>query len=274
MPNEESRLALLPTYLVLDTSASMSPTYGGAFPEAFNFLKVLLVEMNKSAVVADKLRVEVITFDEEANVVFPLGDRDQLRRWIEEKENNPIEPEGDWTRYSKAFAKIREEIENGVQQIRAEVFNNGAQAEHYKTYRPVVFFITDGAPNDFEDERVKEFNKLTNETFESRPNIICVGVGNAKLDDLKDYGAGKYKKDKYTVGNTNYVLVAKDGVMPAKALSSIIPALVASIVASVNTGTDNTGSDDDPADSMIENLDDDYEEEISKFFEQFEQEEQ
>ena len=244
MQNEESRLDLLPIYLVLDTSVSMSLTYGGAFPEAFNFLKVLLVEMNKSAVVADKLRVEVITFDEDVNVVFPLGDLDQLSRWIEEKENNPIEPDGERTCYCKAFAKVREEIENGVQQIRAGEFNNGAQTEHHKTYRSVVYFITDGAPNDCEDEREKEYYKLTNETFKLRPNIICVGVGNARFDDLKEYGAGKYKMDKYTVGNTNYVLVAKDGVMPAKALSSIIPALVAYTVASVNTGTDNTGFDD------------------------------
>ena len=261
----ESRFALLPAYLALDTSVSM--TEDGAFESAFEFLPKLLAEMNKSAVVNDKLRVEVITFDETAKVVFPLGTRDELKTWLEEKKGRPVVPDGNWTKYGAAFEKLREEIELGVQQIRSENY----EGESYISYRPVVFFITDGDPNDDADSRCAAFARLTDAEFYSRPNIVCVGVGRATLDNLKEYGAGRYESPNggYVAGNGKLALVSKDGVTPAAALGVIIPALVQSIITSVGNaradGPAGEGDMEDPFGCGGEEL---FDEDIFEVFEQ------
>jgi uncharacterized protein YegL len=239
------KYTLLPAYLVLDTSASM--TEGDAFEAAFEFVPRMLNEMNKSASVADKLRIEVITFDQSARVVFPLGDREALTRWYEEKKANPIRPDGASTSYSSAFSKLREEIEQGVQQIRSESHNG----EYFQSNRPVVFFITDGAPNADSPEAINNaYAQLTDPGFTFRPNVICVGVGKATLDDLRPYGAGKYKIDahEYTTGNPHLVLVARDGVTPASALGSIIPTLIGSLISSVRNAPVGSVIGDDGGD--------------------------
>lgn len=267
MPNEgESRFALLPTYLVLDTSMSMNED--NAFASAFEFLPKLLTQMNKSTVVADKLRVEVITFDETAKVVFPLGTREELKNWLEDKKSKPIIPDGSWTRYGHAFEKLREEIEQGVQQIRSESYGN----ENFKAYRPVVFFITDGAPNDDTAMRNAAFASLTDAGFKSRPNIVCVGVGKATLDDLKEYSAGRYQSpnNTYVTGNSKLVLVSKDGVSPTAALDTVIPALVQSIIASIGNAqaARDTLIDDNLEDPFGSGLDDLFDDDIFDVFEQ------
>jgi uncharacterized protein YegL len=263
---KESRFALLPAYLVLDTSASMGND--NAFNSAFEFLPRLLAQMDKSASVADKLRVEVITFDESAKVVFPLGTREELKNWLVGKKSNPITPNGDWTKYGIAFNKLREEIEHGVQQIRSESYGG----ENYKAYRPVVFFITDGFPNDDKAIRDTAFATLTDEGFKSRPNIVCIGVGKATLDGLKEYSAGRYQSpsNTYVTGNSKLVLVSKDGISPSVALDTIIPALVQSIIASVGNAQATSGnpSDGDMDDPFGGSADDIFDDDIFDVFEQ------
>lgn len=267
MNENDKRIALLPTYVVIDTSVSMIEAE--AFDAAFDFLPKLFAQMNKSAVVADKLRVEVITFDQTAQVVFPLGTREELKTWLDEKEKNPIQPDGNSTNYGEVFKKLRIEIEEGVQQIESESYIDENYTENYTAYRPVVFFITDGHPNDKISERNNAYAKLTDIGFKARPNIICVGVGEAKIDDLKGYGAGSYKSSsgKYSTANSKLVLVSRDGVSPAVALSEVIPALVQSIVTSI-AGLNVTSSEEDNEYANIFNGDDIFEDIDFDVFEQ------
>ncbi|MDR2590324.1 MAG: VWA domain-containing protein [Oscillospiraceae bacterium] len=229
MPNENSKYALLPVYLVLDTSFSMQDE-DGRFEAALSFLPKLLSAMTDSASLSDKIRVEVITFDEDARVSLALGGLNEVEEWIIRNKKNPIIPDGDATYYGKAFEKLASQIQVGIRQIQSEKVGEYG----YKAYRPVVFFITDGEPNDEQNTRNKAFDKLTNQNFEYRPNIICVGVGEAKHDDLVIYGAGRYNSPtgSYITGNDKLVIVPKDGALPSQALSAIVPTLVASIVQS------------------------------------------
>ena len=231
MANRDSKSELLPVYLVLDTSFSMQDE-DGRFSAALSFLPKLLSAMTDSAYLSDKIRVEVITFDSEARVDFALGGLNEVEKWIIHNRKNPIIPDGESTCYGKAFEKLASEIQIGVKQIQSEKFGDF----YYKSYRPVVFFITDGEPNDEVSERNNAYEKLTNRNFEYRPNIICVGVGEAKPEDLLEYGAGAYNSPtgSYITGNEKLVIVPRDGVMPAKALGAIVPALVASIVQSIS----------------------------------------
>ena len=197
MAVQDSKYALLPVYLVLDTSYSMQD--GDKFSAALSFLPKLLSAMTESSSLSDKIRVEVITFDEEARVDLSLGGLNEVEEWIIRNKKNPIIPDGSCTYYGKAFEKLRSEIQVGVRQIQSETMEN----EHYKAYRPVVFFITDGVPNDEQSDRNIAFSQLTDSNFEYRPNLICVGVGDANQDDLIEYGAGRYNSPtgSYIVGN-------------------------------------------------------------------------
>ena len=94
MNASKSPLLALLVYLVLDSSISMDIGENShksksiidsikerkshnkgctVFESALEFLPLLVDELEKSSVAADKLRIEVITFDDEAEVVFRLG---------------------------------------------------------------------------------------------------------------------------------------------------------------------------------------------------------
>jgi uncharacterized protein YegL len=194
---------------------------GNAVDAALTFLPALHREMMHSSSVADKLRVEVITFDEKTVVPVPLSDMEQLKKHIEKLRENPIVPDGNHTYYGEAFRRLRTEIEKGVQQL---------QADGYEVYRPVAFFITDGEPNDEASARDTSYSELTASSFVYRPNLICVGVGDATKERLKKYGASSYKYKEYTTGNEHVVLVPRDGVIPARAVKDIIPVLIQNVL--------------------------------------------
>ena len=256
MPGQDSRYALLPVYLVLDTSYSMQEE--GKFDAALSFLPKLLSSMTESSSLSDKIRVELITFDDEARVELSLSGLNEIEEWIVRNKKNPIVPDGQATCYGKAFNKLKSEIQTGVRQIQSETIGN----DSYKAYRPVVFFITDGAPNDDLSERNKAFEKLTDQNFEYRPNLICVGVGDAQHGDLIQYGAGRYNSPtgSYITGNDKLVIVPRDGALPSQALAAIVPALVASIVQSFGN-TANIGDSGGvldlfgPQDDLFEDID-------------------
>lgn len=253
----EGNYALLPLYLVLDSSASM---YGEPFAAALNFVPKLLEAMVENPVVADKVRLEVITFDSIARVAATLSDKSDLENWYEN--NKDMQADGDSTNYTNVFRLIKQEVERGVEAVTSEKING----EFYKTYRPAVFFITDGDPvGDNEVSITQAFNELTSEEFKDskgrkiRPNIFVVGVGDATKEKLEKYGASRYKHTEYTVHNSDAVLVrtTRDGVdfTPARVLSNIVPKLVSSIISSTNVGTGMLISKDDLEDPLA-NVDD------------------
>ena len=154
MPTQDPKYALLPVYLILDTSYSMQD--GDKFNAALSFLPKLLSSMTDSATLGEKIRVEVITFDEDARVELSLGDINELEDRIVRNKKNPIVPNGDCTYYGKAFEKLYSQIQVGVRQIQSKTVGG----DSYKAYRPVAFFITDGEPNDEQSARKRRSRSL------------------------------------------------------------------------------------------------------------------
>ena len=232
-PRSTEEYAILPIYLVLDTSFSMQ--IGNRFNIAFGFLPRLLSAMMSGAALSDKVRVGVILFDEDARLDMPLGDIRELEAWVGRRKKNPITPNGNNTFYGNMFKLLRSEIIEGVRKIHSMKMGSGS----FVAYRPVVFFITDGAPSDDSVVRSAAFAELTDRNFEYRPNMVCVGIGEVDFKDLVQYGAGRYKSSSgsYITCNENMVIVPRGKVSPSDALSSIIPSLVASIVNSINSDT-------------------------------------
>jgi uncharacterized protein YegL/serine/threonine protein phosphatase PrpC len=200
---EERKNALYPVYLVLDTSASMADKYDAAL----TFLPTLYGELMKVTNLADKLRVEVITFNEKTAVLIPLSDKHQLVKHIEKLKVNPIAPDGNGRYYGEAFSKLRTEIELGVQQLKAD---------GYEVCHPVAFLITCGEPNDDDSDRNKSYSDLTTSSFSYRPDLICVGMRKAIKKTLEKYGAGRYKYDEYTTGNKHRAIELKPPLFASK----------------------------------------------------------
>lgn len=251
--SETGNYVLLPVYLVLDTSASMT---GEPFKAAFNFIPRLISAMNKSTAVADRVRLGVITFDQTARVVATLSGKKELEDWY--KINKNIRTDGVSTIFSKVFELIKTEVAKGVENIRSQKIGG----VYYKSFRPAVFFITDGDPvNDSEvaiNEAYTELTSLVDEDGRDiRPNIFMIGVGAATKEKLEKYGASRYKHIEYTVHNANAVLVRtiKDGLefTPEAVLDSVIPKLISSIISSTNTaGIANNSDDPDLQDPLGE----------------------
>ena len=242
--NKGTKFAILPVYLVLNTSASMSDN--GAIEAAINLVPQMIDTLERQPSVADKIRVEIIRFDKNAEFMFSLGGKSALDEWWEQNRTSAFHADGETACYGAAFRLLRSRIEIGTKQIKAE--DAPEPGQKFLVYRPVVFLITDGKPLDKPADRERACSELTHFGFSERPNSVCIGVGDAKAEALKPYGAGKSNTsdNKYAVGNISHVFVAKDGVAPADALQKIIPKIIDSIVHSV--GNQNNPEKKNPSD--------------------------
>lgn len=217
------KYALLPLYIVVDTSYSMSNN--GAIAGANQFVPALLDALDQNPSIYDKLRVSFMQFDTVPKTVVPLGVPGNLENF-----DTKLEAEGDATQYGALFQFLRTEIEAGVQACNIEQAPDG---NRYRVFRPAVFVITDGDPTDREDVFMPAFASLTDEAFKAHPNMILVGMGRATKDSLTRFISGK----------SGAAIVAKDGVDPAQMLSDLIPKLAQSIVASITPTIDSAGNE-------------------------------
>ena len=232
MPEEkDKRFIILPIFLVIDNSVSMETD--DRYKHVFDFLPMLVAKIGTSGALKDKVRIEVIAFGSEAKQILGLSEITRLSTWLNEREVEPILPDGGSTSYGEAFKMLKNSIEVGCKQIESEVALGNSK---HSVYRPTVFFFTDGEPNDNEKSRLDYHNQLTDSSFRYQPNIICVGFGDATLESLKKYSAGSYKSPtgKYDVGNEKLVLMAKKDNSIEEQLHSIINALINSIVQSLS----------------------------------------
>src|SRR5207247_2640955 len=79
------------------------------------------------------------------------------------------------TSYAAAFRLLRQEIERDLAQLRSD---------NFRVFRPAVFFITDGEPNDDDQHLKAAFEELTDPSFRARPNILPFGVRDATKETL------------------------------------------------------------------------------------------
>jgi uncharacterized protein YegL len=125
-----ARASLLPFYALCDVSASGR---GGGRIDALNdAVGATCDAAAMNPVVADRIRLGVVTFSAGAEVALPLCDLGLL-------DGVPaLVPRG-LTSYAAAFAFLRATIETDVAQLVADGF---------RVFRPAVFFLTDGRPTD------------------------------------------------------------------------------------------------------------------------------
>jgi uncharacterized protein YegL len=210
MTEEYAKAKILPFYLVVDVSWSMS--LDGKIDSANTIVGELTTALANNPVIADKVRFSVIDFSDDAQVVMPLCDLSM------EPEPPPFTVRGG-TSFVAAFHKLRSQIEQDVSQLKADGFD---------VHRPAAFFISDGEPTDTEDAWRKAFDELTTFDRASKtgfaffPNMIPFGVGTS-MDTLKHLIHPKDKSKAYYM---------KEGAQAGPALAQMAEVLVASTLLS------------------------------------------
>ncbi|GGN18374.1 VWA domain-containing protein [Actinoplanes hulinensis] len=213
----DDRLLVLPFYIVVDVSLSMSVPQGGdksAIQAANEILPTVIDGIEASPTLGDVVRLGAVDFSDDARVVLRLDDVRNV---------NPI-PQftvRGATSYAAAFRLLRQEIEKDYAQLRGD---------NYKAYRPAVFFITDGEPTDDQSDIVAAYNDLTDPSFKLRPNLIPFGVGTATKDQLDQW---VYPKEGSKKPMRSYVM--RDGADPAKAITKVAEILLSSVIASAQS---------------------------------------
>jgi uncharacterized protein YegL len=233
-PSTDDGLLALSFYFVIDVSYSMENS--GALQEASAIVPQVVDAISKSPVLADVVRVGLIDFSDDAQVVLRLDD-------VRNIHTIPQLVARGGTSFAAAFKLLIKEIEAD----RAQLKSSG-----YKMYRPAVFFITDGAPTDPEDVTRSAFADLTDPSFKARPNIIPFGVDQATKEQLDLWvypplGSPKAMRS----------YVADPGRDPADAIKQLAEVLISSIVASAGSVQDHGTAggfippDDDDLDEWV-----------------------
>ncbi|MEV6172085.1 VWA domain-containing protein [Streptomyces sp. NPDC051954] len=150
-----TKAILLPFYVIVDTSLSMS---GEPINAANDIVPSLCDLLRENPTLRDKVRFSLIDFSSQANLRIPLSDLRNVRP--------PVLTADGATSYAAAFRLLGEQIAKDVDQLRAD---------GYAYHRPAAFFITDGEPTDADDVWQRELDELSTGT--NPPNIVPFGVG-------------------------------------------------------------------------------------------------
>ncbi len=196
---------LLPFYVVLDVSYSM----GGAKLDALNTILPAVVDaITENPILADKVRLCLIDFSDDARVRMPLCD-------VLAQEDLPTLTVRGATSWAAAFRLLRSEIEANVHQLKAD---------GYQVHRPAVFFLTDGLPTDTGHEWRAAFADLVGQ--KAYPNIIPFGVSDADPRELQAviFPNGGPKQMR--------MYLMDEGADAGKAISALAEVLVTSVLAS------------------------------------------
>jgi uncharacterized protein YegL len=205
---------LLPFYLVVDVSASMS----GAPLDAVNQIMPAVVDaLAETPILADKVRFGLLDFGTDAEVRMPLCDP------LDENVTLPSLNLRGLTSYAMAFRLLRAEIESNVNQLKADGF---------AVHRPAVFFLSDGEPTESATDWQNAFRELTHydpqtkQGFPMYPNFVPCGIGQANpktMQTLIHPSSGPKQMQMYMMNR---------GEDAAKAITQIAEILISSMIKS------------------------------------------
>jgi len=155
----------LPVYLLIDTSGSMK----GEPIEAVNAgLQMLIASLRRDPQSLETAHISIITFDNKAQVVFPLTSVAELQ--LPELQT----PESGATMTGSALELL-------CQQVDAEVRTKSGNVK--RDWKPLLFIMTDGAPSDTQKykEMIPECQKRGFATI-----VACAAGMKAKIDSLQN----------------------------------------------------------------------------------------
>jgi uncharacterized protein YegL len=197
----DNRASLLPVYMVADESGSMKAYIG----ELNAGLASLHATLFNEPMVAAKVRLSLLGFADDVAVRLSQADlRDSMRL--------PILVSRGATNYGAIFHDL-------LTRIPADV--HALKSANFIVHRPVMFFLTDGAPSDGDGWK-KPYAMLTNRAeTPAGPNIVAFGIGQAKAATISEVAT-----------NPQYAFVAVPGANVGAAIASFCSAFTQSVVES------------------------------------------
>ena len=205
--NEQGKL--LPFYLVVDVSASMS----GTRLDAVNQIMPAVVDaLAETPILADKVRFGLLDFGTDAQVRLPLCDP------LDEDVTLPVLSVRGLTSFAEAFRLLRAEIESNVNQLKADGFARaparGVLPQRRRAHRP--------------GGRLAEarFRRADQEGFAMYPNLVPCGVAQANpktMQSLIHPAEGPKQMQMYLMDR---------GEDAAKAITQIAEILISSMIKS------------------------------------------
>lgn len=156
----------MPVYIVLDTSASMTPIISD-IEKALSDLRIDLLE---DPLLGEIVRICIITFSNRAQVHFALGDLTSI-------ESLPRIKTGGGTNYAPAFTVLQKTIDRDIILLKSNDIS---------AYRPIVLFLTDGAPMDEESKWAPKVQTLTKVIG---VRLLAFGLPGADMTMLRSLGA-------------------------------------------------------------------------------------
>jgi uncharacterized protein YegL len=192
-----TRQKCLPTYLVIDVSASMQP-----HQQALNnTLKKLHAALVQSPRVSEFAHISIIGFSTQPWLVIEMVDMELV------PEMPDVMCDGA-TNYGATFEFVRQRIDIDLPAL---------NAQGKAVLRPCVFFLTDGVPTDNNWEAA--FRWLVDKSWNRRPHVITYGFGAASAHVLGKVAT----KGAFLADGTE----AQDEAL-ARAMNSLLNTLVAS----------------------------------------------
>lgn len=197
----ETRGVLLPAYVVADESASMAPHQQDLAAGLWSLCEGLRAE----PMIAAKIRLAVLGFSDDVRLRQELSDM----RTVETLPR--LEIRGS-TRYGAVFDDLRERIGRDLERLKRD---------SYGVHRPVVFFLSDGAPTDESTWRDTHRRLTDRQMTTAAPNIIACGIGAARADTMVEVATQR-----------EFAFVAVPGADLGRAVAEFFHALTTSLVAS------------------------------------------
>jgi uncharacterized protein YegL len=206
----DNRGQLLPMYVVVDESTSMSNCMGELNAGLKSLHDTLLVE----SMTAAKVRIAILGFSDDVQERLALSDL----RYVPQL---PQLYNRGGTSYGAAFADLARRIPADVGSLKAQ---------GYTVYRPTVVFLSDGQPTDqsWEAQRHLLLDRATNP---AAPNIIACGIGQARPETILAVAT-----------RPEFAFVAVHGAQVGPAVAEFCTTLTTSIIKSVSAAARGMGS--------------------------------
>ena len=199
-------MQVLPFYIVCDEGSSMD---GASIAAVNDGIVELFDEISSDPVVDAKVRVGIIAFNDTAKVLLPLtqlSDVVQIPGCVASGSSS----------YAAAFRLLKTQIESDVTRLRQE----GVNVE-----RPVVFFMSGGAPND--ENWLADLDALV-QIFNYGENIVSFGVAGADKAVIAEVARWRSRRG----GGYKFFFMADDGVSPGLAIREMLKFLYSDYISS------------------------------------------
>ncbi|MBL7258020.1 vWA domain-containing protein [Paractinoplanes lichenicola] len=184
---------VFPVFLCVDVSASMA---GGSIEAVNKALPDIQNEMRSNPMVGEIARVGLMTFSDDSRVVIPLCD-------LADAHLPELMVEGG-TNFAAAFRGMRQAIESGMTSL----------PKGTPVYRPVVFFMSDGAHQAREDW-TDALHQLTDKSWKFAPEVVTFGFADAQQESMQKIA-------------TRFAFIAKNS-DPVTQVREIMNAIIGSI---------------------------------------------